>query len=67
MSEASAERRLLAIMFTDVVGYTALTERDEPAAVQIRDRHRDLVRTLAAQFDPRLLSLTSEFIAPPVH
>ena len=27
-------------MFTDVVGYTALMERDEAAAVRVRDAHR---------------------------
>ncbi len=51
MSEARDERRLLAIMFTDVVGYTALTERDEDAAVRVRQRHRELVETLVKQFD----------------
>ena len=51
MNEPQEERRLLAIMFTDVVGYTALTERDEAAAVQVRERHRELVRALVKQFD----------------
>ena len=34
------ERRLLAVMFTDVVGYTALMQRDEGAARIVRRRHR---------------------------
>ena len=51
MNEPHEERRLLAIMFTDVVGYTALTERDEAAAVQVRERHRELVEALVKQFD----------------
>ena len=42
MAEASEDRRILASIFTDVVGYTALTERDEAAAVRVRDRHRPL-------------------------
>lgn len=33
-------RRLAAIMFTDIVGYTALMQQDENAAAGIRDRHR---------------------------
>ena len=33
-------RRLAAIMFTDIVGYTALMQRDEKAAAIVRARHR---------------------------
>ena len=32
MAAARVERKLAAIMFTDIVGYTALMERDEAAA-----------------------------------
>jgi adenylate cyclase len=39
----SQSRQLAAIMFTDIVGYTALMQQDEQKAKQIRDRHR-LVR-----------------------
>jgi class 3 adenylate cyclase/pimeloyl-ACP methyl ester carboxylesterase len=60
MSEANEERRLLAILFTDVVGYTALTERDEARAVRVRDRHRELVKTLVAQFDGELVDATGD-------
>jgi class 3 adenylate cyclase len=38
------ERRLAAIMFTDIVGSTAVTARSESAGLALRDRHRDLVR-----------------------
>jgi class 3 adenylate cyclase/pimeloyl-ACP methyl ester carboxylesterase len=48
-------RRLAAIMFTDVVGYTGLTERDESRAVRARDRHRALLRPLVEQFEGELL------------
>ena len=37
-------RRLAAILFTDVVEYTALMGRDEAAARRVRVRHEDLVR-----------------------
>jgi predicted ATPase/class 3 adenylate cyclase len=33
------ERRLVAVMFTDVVGYTALMQADERSAVEKRDRY----------------------------
>ena len=39
------ERRLAAIMFTDIVGSTAATARSESAGLALRDRHRVLVRT----------------------
>jgi len=37
-------RRLTAIMFTDMVGYTALMQEDEGRAVDMRDRHRTILR-----------------------
>lgn len=33
------DRRLVAVMFTDMVGYTVLIESDEQAAVEKRDRY----------------------------
>ena len=60
MSDSGGERRLLAIMFTDVVGYSALTERDEAGAVRVRDDHRDLVRTLVAQYDGEVVDATGD-------
>ncbi|HDZ13473.1 MAG TPA: adenylate/guanylate cyclase domain-containing protein, partial [Pricia sp.] len=34
-------RRISAIMFTDIVGYTALMQKDETAAMAMRSRHRE--------------------------
>ena len=36
-------RRLSAIMFTDMVGYTALMQEDEVRAATLRDRHRTVL------------------------
>ena len=60
MSEQSGPRvvqtrQLAAIMFTDIVGYTALTERDESGAITVRDRHRAIVRPLVEQFEGELV------------
>jgi class 3 adenylate cyclase/pimeloyl-ACP methyl ester carboxylesterase len=60
MEESGEQRQLLAIMFTDVVGYTALTERDEGAAVKVRDHHRSLVGTLVEQFDGQVIDVTGD-------
>ncbi len=40
------ERRLAAIMFTDIVGYTALMAESEERGLRARHRHRALVRPL---------------------
>lgn len=47
---SQANRKLAAIMFTDVVGYSAIVGRDEAAGAEIRDRHARLVKTLVDQF-----------------
>ena len=38
------ERRLAAILFSDIVGYTALMAADEERGLRVRERHRALVR-----------------------
>ncbi len=44
------ERRLAAILFTDVVGYTALMGRDEAAGRRVRARHEALVREQVTRY-----------------
>ncbi len=40
----SDEKRFLAaVMFTDIVGYTALMQEDESSAKELRDKHRDVL------------------------
>src|SRR6476619_2587273 len=46
-------RRLAAIMFTDIVGYSALSQADEAAALATLERHRSLLRPIFTQFGGR--------------
>ena len=40
----SGERRLAAIMFTDIVGYTHLSQANESLALELLEEHQDLLR-----------------------
>ena len=46
-------RRLAAIMFTDMVGYSALAQADEEAALATLDRHNRLLRPIFSRFHGR--------------
>ena len=46
----SSTHRLAAIMFTDIVGYTALMNRDESTAMALLARNRELQSRLIKQF-----------------
>lgn len=43
---SSAERRLTAIMFTDVVGYSAMTQQNEELALELLQLHREMLRPI---------------------
>lgn len=42
-------RRLAVIMFTDLVGYSALAQKDESLAIELLKDHRQILRPLIAQ------------------
>ena len=44
MPPQSAERRLAAILFTDLVGSTEWMAQSEEAGLRVKRRHRELVR-----------------------
>ncbi|MBI3720927.1 MAG: adenylate/guanylate cyclase domain-containing protein, partial [Fimbriimonas ginsengisoli] len=46
-------RRLAAIMFTDMVGFSALAERDEALALRLLEEHRAILRPLFEQHSGR--------------
>ncbi len=45
-SLVEGQRRLAAIMFTDVVGYTALTQSNESTAMQVLQKHNEILRPI---------------------
>src|SRR4029434_5534920 len=50
MSDATEQRKLAAIMFTDMVGYSALSQRDSKLAVELLEEHRELLREIFPGF-----------------
>lgn|GEM_PF-5272758 len=44
------ERKLAAIMFTDMVGYTALAHRDEELSLELLEEHRRMIRALIRKY-----------------
>ncbi|MFC4720814.1 adenylate/guanylate cyclase domain-containing protein [Geojedonia litorea] len=51
----SQHRQLSAIMFTDIVGYTALMQKDEKSAVIIRTKYRELFNKLLKVYHGELI------------
>ncbi len=56
----ATERRLAAILFTDIVGSTAVTARSESAGLALRDRHRELVRSQVERYHGRLIEAVGD-------
>src|ERR1051325_9732274 len=48
--EHTEERKLAAIMFTDMVGYSALSQRDDKLALELLEEHRRLLRGIFPRF-----------------
>src|SRR5438046_6169852 len=49
-SENTEQRKLAAIMFTDMVGYSALSQRDDKVALELLEEHRQLLREIFPRF-----------------
>ncbi|MDG6916162.1 MAG: tetratricopeptide repeat protein [Nitrososphaerota archaeon] len=52
-SRVSDGRRLAAVMFTDMVGYTALTQSDESRAMELLEAHNQILRPIFPRFHGR--------------
>ena len=50
MSANTEQRKLAAIMFTDMVGYSALAQRDDQLALELLEEHRRLLREIFPSF-----------------
>src|SRR5437762_14144098 len=50
-SEQSEQRKLAAIMFTDMVGYSTLAQRDDKLALDLLEEHRELLREIFPRFN----------------
>jgi TolB-like protein/class 3 adenylate cyclase/Flp pilus assembly protein TadD len=61
MAAARVERRLAAIMAADVVGYSALMERDEDRTLaRLKAHRRELVEPLIAEYQGRVIKLMGD-------
>jgi class 3 adenylate cyclase/TolB-like protein/Tfp pilus assembly protein PilF len=52
-AEAGGERRLAAIMFTDVVAYTSMAQSNEALAMELLAQHNQLLRSVFPRFRGR--------------
>lgn len=51
MTKPGEQRKLAAIMFTDMVGYSALSQRDDKLALELLEEHREILRKIFPKFN----------------
>jgi len=52
---SARKRQLVAIMFTDIKGYTSLMQKDEKKGIAYRDRHREVFDVTTKKYNGRIL------------
>lgn len=57
---SASNRRLAAIMFTDIVGYSAVTHQNEKLSMELLKVHRELLRPLFPDFGGREIKTTGD-------
>ena len=57
---SESKRKLAAIMFTDMVGYTALMQDDEPQARELIERQREILTPLVKKHDGEVLQYVGD-------
>jgi adenylate cyclase len=50
---SSEQRKLAAVMFTDIVGYSSLTQRNEQLAMELLEEHRRILRPIITRHNGR--------------
>jgi class 3 adenylate cyclase len=60
MSDNQEIRKLAAIMFTDMVGYSATAQKNESLAIQMLEEHRGLLRPLFPKYGGREIETTGD-------
>src|SRR5258708_37788204 len=65
--ELQRHRRLTAIMFTDMVGYSALSQKNEALALELLNEHRDILRKEFARHGGREIEAVGDgfFVESP--
>ena len=53
-NQTQSERRLAAIMFTDIVGYTSFMQQDEEKALSLIERHRFVVEKFTNKYHGKI-------------
>ena len=47
---AESKRKVTVLMFTDIVGYAAISHQNEPLALKLLEEHREIIRPIFTQF-----------------